>query len=125
MGYFGAQTAVQHHELALVMVHLVDRIARATKEGDGNAVLGACASALVLIDQSTRDEGSLHLACDCALMDDLELPYLGPEAAAAKSQRARWAKPYSPLCPPRTYAAVSAAFSNLEVLAKRPPGPKK
>ena len=125
LAYFSSQTAIQHHEMALFFLHLIERIADAAERGDGNKVLGGCASAVVFLDQAIRDEGNLRLAREVALVQDPELPYMGPENEAAKRSRARYAKPYSPLCQPATYAAVAAALGEVEKLAKAGAAPAK
>ena len=117
LAYFEG-TAVQHHELALFMLHLVDRISAAALAEDGDMVLGLCGSALTFLDQAARDTFSLRLASELAMMRDPELPYLGPENDASKRQRASYGKPFSPLVNPATYAAVTAAFKDIEILTK-------
>ena len=121
LAYFEG-SAVQHHELALFLLHLVDRISTAALEEDGDMVLGLCGSAITFLDQAARDQFSLRLATELSLLRDPELPYLGPETDATKRARAAYGKPFSPLVNPSTYAAVTAAFKDIETLtaAARP-----
>jgi hypothetical protein len=117
LAYFRG-TAVQNDEMALFLLHLVERISVAALAGDGDMVLGLCGSAITFLDQAARDSFSLTLATDLSLIRDPELPYLGPATDADKRLRARYGKPFSPLVDPSTYAAVVAALKDLDVLTK-------
>ena len=117
LAYFRG-TAVQNDEMALFLLHLVERISVAALAGDGDMVLGLCGSAITFLDQAARDSFSLTLATDLSLIRDPELPYLGPATDADKRQRARYGKPFSPLVDPSTYAAVVAALKDIDVLTK-------
>ena len=118
-------SAVQNDEMALFVLHLVDRISTACLAEDGDMVLGLCGSAITFLDQAARDSFSLTLAQELSLIRDPELPYLGPATDADKRQRARYGKPFSPLVDPSTYAAVTAAFKDIEVLTKAAAAAKK
>ena len=115
---------MQNHEFALFLLHLVDRISAAALAGEGDMVLGLCASAITFLDQAARDAFSLRLATELSLLRDPELPYLGPESDVEKRSRARYGKPFSPLVNPSTYAAVTAAFKDIETLTKASQPPK-
>ncbi len=123
LAYFEG-SPVQHHELALFFLHLLERISVAAQAGDGNAVLGFCGAGITFLDQAGRDNWSLRLASELSLLRDPELPYLGPENDAAKRARAAYGKPFSPLVNPSTFAAVTAAFKDIEVLTKASAPPK-
>ena len=112
MGYFQAHTAIQHHELALWMLHLILSVAEATSREDIPRLNGLCASGVVFLDQLMRDGGSMVMAREVALMRDPELPYKGPEDAEAKARRGRYDRAFSPLCPVATYAAVASAAAD-------------